>query len=268
MSASIPRDEWLALAANGRFPPLLPSALPLRSTSGLSLSRHDLQPRLQHLAHGIHPGPQRLVDQVGVALGSADLGVTQQPTDHFQRGPARNQQGGEGVAQIVDTDIGDFSLHAHPFPKPLEINHGLARNIAGEKKRAAFGHGIAAQADQGDGLMRDGHAVHAALLGVGGLFGPDGQIKVELVEGRGAGLAAAGAGQHAQADDPSGTLIGIGAERVGEALDFVEREEALAGGFGALAEAKQVGSGWPTDFGCDSVFRLFRGGSTWLENLL
>jgi hypothetical protein len=32
--------------------------------------------------------------------------------------------------------------------------------------------------------------------------------------------------------------------------------------------AKQVGSGWPTDFGCDSVFRWFRGGSTWLENLL
>ena len=33
-------------------------------------------------------------------------------------------------------------------------------------------------------------------------------------------------------------------------------------------QTKQVGSGWPTDFGCDSVFRWFRGGSTWLENLL
>ena len=31
---------------------------------------------------------------------------------------------------------------------------------------------------------------------------------------------------------------------------------------------KQVGSGWPTDFGCDSVFRWFRGGSAWLEDPL
>jgi hypothetical protein len=39
-------------------------------------------------------------------------------------------------------------------------------------------------------------------------------------------------------------------------------------GLEVTIHAKQVGSGWPTDFGCDSVFRWFRGGSTWLENLL
>ena len=53
--------------------------------------------------------------------------------------------------------------------------------------------------------MRDRHTVDAALLGVGGLFGPDRKIEVELIEGRGAGLAAAGAGQHAKADDPGST---------------------------------------------------------------
>jgi hypothetical protein len=47
---------------------------------------------------------------VSVALGGADLGVAEQAPDHFKRGAARNQQGGEGVAQIVDADVGDFLL--------------------------------------------------------------------------------------------------------------------------------------------------------------
>jgi hypothetical protein len=72
-----------------------------------------------------------------------------------------------------------------------------------------------------------------ALLGIGGLLGPDCQIEVELVEGSSAGLAAPGAGQHAEADDPGGTLIGIGAEGVGETLDFLKGEEALACDFGS-----------------------------------
>jgi len=41
------------------------------------------------------------------------------------------------VAQIVDADVGDFGLHAHPFPEPLEVNHRLARHIAGEQEAAA-----------------------------------------------------------------------------------------------------------------------------------
>ena len=67
--------------------------------------------------------------------------------------------------------------------------------------------------------MRDRHAVDAALLRVGGLLGPDGQIEVELVERGGAGLAAAGAGQHAEADDPGGALSRIGSERTIEHID-------------------------------------------------
>ena len=44
---------------------------------------------------------------MGIALGGADLSVAQEPPDHFQRCPARNQQGSEGVAQIMDADVGD-----------------------------------------------------------------------------------------------------------------------------------------------------------------
>ena len=184
---------------------------------------------------------------MGVSLGGADLGVAEQPPDHFQRGPAGDQQGCEGVAQVVDVDIRDFGLHAHPFPEALEIDHRLARHIAGEEEAAALWHGVAAQPDQGDGLVRDWDTVDAPLLGVRGLLGPDGKIEVELIEGRGASLAAAGAGQHAQSDDPGGPLIGIGAEGLGEALDFVKGKEPLAGGFGTLAKAGRriVGSHFP-----------------------
>ncbi len=50
--------------------------------SGFALPDHS-QPRLQHLAHGVDPGAQGGVDQVGVALGRADLGMAQEAADHF-----------------------------------------------------------------------------------------------------------------------------------------------------------------------------------------
>ena len=186
---------------------------------------------------------------MGVALGGADLGVTQQPPDHFQRCAARYQQGREGVTQVVDADVGDVGLHAHPLPEALEIDDRLARDIAGEQERAALRHGIVAQPDQSDSLVRNWHAVDPPLLGVSGLFGPDCQIEIELFEGRGPGLAAAGTGQHAEANDPGGALVGIGAERVREALDFLKGQEPLAGRFGALAEAGGgiVGAHFPRD---------------------
>ena len=231
----------------------LPLSALLDIYEGIRLARsqlpHHPQPWLQHLAHRVYPGTQRRVDQVGVALGGADLCVAEQPPDHFQRGAPGDQQRGEGVAQIVNADVGYVNLHAHPFPEPFKIDHRLTRDIAGEEKRTALGHGVTAQTDQGDGLVGDRYPVDAALLGIGGLLSPDGQIEVELVEGGGAGLAAAGPGQHAQANDPGGALIGIGAEGVGEALDFLEGQEPLAGGFGTLAEAGGgiVGAHFPHD---------------------
>ena len=85
--------------------------------------------------------------------------------------------------------------------------------------------------------------------GEGRLLGPDRQIEVELVESGSAGLAAAGTGQHAKVDDPGGALIGIGAEGLGEALDFLEREKPLPCGLRTLAEASRriVGA----HFSCD-----------------
>lgn len=61
-----------------------------------------------------------------------------------------------------------------------------------------------------------------ALLGTCRLTIPFRQIEVELVECGGAGLAEAGAGQHAKAGNPGCALIGIGAEGVDEAQDSSE----------------------------------------------
>ena len=45
---------------------------------------------------------------MGVAMGGANLGVTKESPDHFQRGAAGKQQRGEGMSQVVNADVGDF----------------------------------------------------------------------------------------------------------------------------------------------------------------
>jgi hypothetical protein len=64
---------------------------------------------------------------VGVALGGPDLGMTQQPPDHFQRCPAGHQQRGEGVAEVVDADVLYPGAGADALPKLLKVAERLAR---------------------------------------------------------------------------------------------------------------------------------------------
>ena len=63
---------------------------------------------------------------MGLALGRTNLGVAKQAPDHFQRG--------EGMAQIMDTDVRNVCLHAHAFPEPFGIDDRLARDIAREQE--------------------------------------------------------------------------------------------------------------------------------------
>ena len=135
---------------------------------------HHLQSRLQHFPNLVDTCPQWRVDQVGIALGGSDLGMSQPPPDHFRRCAAGDQQRGEGVAKVVDANVGDVGLHPHPFPEALDINHRLPGYIAGEEEGAALGHGRATQADQRNCLVRDRHTVYPAL------FGPECQIDAKL----------------------------------------------------------------------------------------
>lgn len=156
----------------------------MRSLPVHPLLSHHPEPWLQHLTHSVDPGAQGRVDQVGVSLGGTDLGVA----DHFQRCAAGDQQGGEGVPLIVDSDVGDLRALLHLRPETLGVADRLTGYIPKEAERAAFWHYLAAEADQGDRVVRDRHAVDATLLGVGGLVGPDSQIEVELIKGRRANL--------------------------------------------------------------------------------
>lgn len=81
---------------------------PAAATTGRLVPSHHPQPRLQHLAYRVHPGPQGRIDQVCVAMGGADLGVAEEAADHFQRCAAGDQQRSEGVPQVVDADVGDL----------------------------------------------------------------------------------------------------------------------------------------------------------------
>ena len=194
---------------------------------------HHSEPRLQHLTHRIDPCPQRCIDQVRIALGGADLGVAEEAANHFQRCAARDQQGREGVAQVVDADVGDLRDLLHLWPEALGIADRLVGHVAGEEEGTALRHDLPPQPDQGHCLVRDRHPVDAALFGVGGLLGPDREVEVELVEGGGADLAQPGTGQHAEANDAGGALIFVDGQRIGQALDFFEGQEPITGDLGA-----------------------------------
>jgi hypothetical protein len=70
---------------------------------------------------------------VGIALGGLHLAVTQQFPDHFQRGPTADQQGGKGVAEIVDPNIRDLDRLLDCRPKSADFFHRLARHITGKQ---------------------------------------------------------------------------------------------------------------------------------------
>jgi hypothetical protein len=88
---------------------------------------------------------------VGVALGGADLGVAEEATDHFQRCAARDEQLREGVAEVVDADIGDLGDLLHFRPETLGITDGLIGDVTVEEERAAMGHRITTPDSNYDG---------------------------------------------------------------------------------------------------------------------
>ena len=87
-----------------------------------------------------------------------------------------------------DTPCGRFSFH---HIADLDADAGVAQRaqacppFPGKKEWSSFRHKVMLQPDEGQGLVRDGHAVDAALLAIGGLPRPDRQIEVEPVEGGG-----------------------------------------------------------------------------------
>ena len=129
---------------------------------------HDLRAGPEHAGHGVDTGAQGRIHQVRIALGRLHLAVAQQLADHFQRRTAADQQGGEGVAQVVDPHLGKSGLFLHVDPEAADFLDRLARHIAGKKPRVALWHHQLALAHNGGDLGRDRNAVDLALLGGGG----------------------------------------------------------------------------------------------------
>ena len=160
---------------------------------------------------------------MGISLGGARLRMPEQFADHFQRGAAADQQRGEGVAQVVNAHIEQVGLFLNADPEPSEFLHRLvlALDIARKQPVATGWHGAHAGADQRHRVQRDRHPVDAALLGIGGRFGPDGAFQIEMLETGSPHLANPGAGQHAHADDGGGALVLGCSQRITEPGDLV-----------------------------------------------
>ena len=57
------------------------------------------------------------------------------------------------MAQVMDANVRDICLHAHPLPEALEVNNRLAWHITGEQDRTTLRYRTPAKADQGDNLV-------------------------------------------------------------------------------------------------------------------
>ena len=103
-----------------------------------------------------------------IALGRLHLAVAQQLANHLERGPAADQQGSKGVAQIMNANSGQLGIPLDVDPEPADFLDGLTRNVAGEQPWIALGHEQLALAHDGRNLGRNRDAVDLALLGAGG----------------------------------------------------------------------------------------------------
>lgn len=147
------------------------------------------------------------IHKVCVALRGLHLAVAEELADHFQRRAAADQERGEGMAQVMDADVGQPGVLLHLGPEPANFPDGLADGFAGEEPRIAAWHHLLTQPHDGRDVLRDRDAVDLALLGGRGRLRPDGIVEVELFEPRRPDLTHPGAGQHAHPDDRRGALI-------------------------------------------------------------
>ncbi len=127
--------------------------IPLGNISALSYRIRLNEPRLrpQHIADLFKPGAKGIVEQVGIALRCLNLRMAEELADHRERHAARNKQRRKRVAQIMDTDRGQFGLCPHIFPEPLDVLKRVAFGIAWKDPYAIFGHAQPDRAQQRGG---------------------------------------------------------------------------------------------------------------------
>ena len=63
----------------------------------------------------------RIGGEVGISGGGLNLCVAEELTDHRQALTGGNRRGGEGMAQVVDSDVFDAGALADAPPRRLQI---------------------------------------------------------------------------------------------------------------------------------------------------
>ncbi len=177
--------------------------------------------RLQHIADLFKPCAKGIVEQVGVALRGLNPRVAEQLADHRQRHAARNEQGRESMAKVVDANGAQTGLCPDILPKPLDILKRLARGIARKHPLAIFGHAQPDRAKQRDGGSADRRAMQTALLRSGGWLDPDGGVGIELIPARAGHFTAPRAGEQDQAHRIGDAPVRMRIERGRQPPDFI-----------------------------------------------
>src|SRR5262249_58085826 len=65
--------------------------------------------------------PERIVEQVRIALRRVDIAVAKQRADQRQAMPGANERARVGVAQVVNSQAGDARGLAQPLPCPVNV---------------------------------------------------------------------------------------------------------------------------------------------------
>lgn len=131
------------------------------------------------------------------------------------------------MAQVMNTHIFDLGFALDGLPETADLDHGLSGNIAWKEPGRGLRHDEFALPDNGGHVFRDRHAMHLALFCCRCGLGPDHQIEIELLEARLARFADPCACQHADANDPCGSLICGFVERYRQPVDLRLGEEPL-----------------------------------------
>ena len=167
---------------------------------------------------------QRLIVEMGIALGRADLGMTEQVLHDIKRDPAVDEEAGKGVAQVMQAHVLQSGPVADADPGVEQAGGGAACRGAGEDVT------VAGQAF--DGAQQTERLVveidEALLAGFGDGNAECGILPIDQIPGRMGDLVAARSGEEKEQDRLGGNLVLILLDGEEEGAQLVAGEEALA----------------------------------------
>ena len=177
-----------------------------------------------HLAGQAGSTAQRLVVEMGIALGGADLGMSEQVLHDVKRDPAVDEEAGKGVAQVMKAHVLQSGPVADADPGVEQAGGGAACRGARED--------VAVAGQAFDGAQQAKRLVveidEALLAGFGDGNAQCGILPIDQIPGRMGDFVASGSGEEKEQDRLGGNLVLVFLDGEEEGTQFVTGEEALA----------------------------------------